>query len=119
MKTLSDYKDDEAIDLWATILDPLMVIVGDEEIKKMYAEKKSYASIAAVAIKEHKEQVKEVILAIDDTPITASNLMTRVLVNMLDMVNDGEYGAFLNSQVQKDGQSASTPATESTEVKEP
>ena len=31
MKTLSDYKDEEAIELWADLIDPLTAIFSDKE----------------------------------------------------------------------------------------
>ena len=40
MKKLSDYKGDEAIELWADLLEPMTEILGDKDIAKILQDNK-------------------------------------------------------------------------------
>lgn len=116
MKTLADYKDDEALDVWVEILEHVLAITNDDEIVKMYTENKAPAKIALKAIKDHKEDVKAILLAIDDSPLTGVNIVSRLVANINCFMNDEEMRSFFASQVQNGEQNASTPATETTEA---
>lgn len=118
MKTLADYKDDEAIDVWMDMLDPIVKIMQDKEIATMYRAKKPYMQIIKKAVKKHKKDVEKIVLAIDDTPITATNFMPRLVGNVLLILNDKDCKGFFVSQAQTEVQNASAPATETTEGSE-
>lgn len=118
MKTLADYKDEEALDVWVEILEPTLKIVKDKGILQMFKDGSAPAEIAIQAIKSHKSDVKKILLSVDDTPITGVNIVTRLAANIECFIKEKELKDFFGSQVQKAVQSASTPAMETTEEKE-
>ena len=89
MKKLSDYKDDEAFELWANMLEPISIIFKDKEFINSLRNRKAPLLIAKELIKAHSKEVKEVLLMIDDTPIDALNIITR-LVNLLSEIGQNK-----------------------------
>ena len=92
MKRLSDYKDEEAIDLWLDLLEPIGRIFNDEEMKKAAKEDKlSTLQMAQMALRNHKAEVVEVLTRIDDTPVDGLNILTR-LIGLFSEISESEYG---------------------------
>lgn len=118
MKTLADYKDEEALDVWVEILEPALKIFKDKAILKLFKDGKAPVEIAIAALKKHKKEVTEILLAVDNEPITGVNVITRLAANIECFMKEKELRDFFGSQVQKAVQSASTPVTETTEGKE-
>jgi hypothetical protein len=100
MKKLSDYKGEDALDLWADILDPLMSIFQDEEFLKELGSGKPVFKLAAQALREHKKEVCEIILAIDKTEITGLNLLPRTVEVFTEVKNSEEFVGFFGSTPQ-------------------
>lgn len=89
MKKISDYKDEEALELWADIMETASVIVADPELKKIIDSKKPKVMLAHYILKNHKEEAKEILLRIDPTPINGLNFLTRIL-SVLSEIGDSE-----------------------------
>lgn len=119
MKRLSDYKGDEAIELWADLIDPLVVILSDKKIAKTVQSGKPKIQIAKEVLKEHKSEAIEILLRIDPEPINGLNIILR-LVNLLSEIGENEevkcFFGFAE-QVKKDAASSGC-VTESIEVEE-
>lgn len=90
MKRLSDYKGEEAIELWADLLEPLSVIFTNEDVKKAQKEG-SYILIAKAALKANKTEVMNVLLRVDETPIDGLNILIR-LMELFTEIGESEYG---------------------------
>lgn len=118
MKTLADYRDDEALDVWVGILEPALKIFKDKAILKLFKDGKAPVDIAIATLKKHKKEVTEILLAIDDEPITGVNIITRLAANIECFMKEKELRNFFDLQAQRKVQNVSTPATESTEEKE-
>lgn len=119
MKKLSDYKDDEAIDLWADLIEPLTVLLGDEEIKNDVRTGKPKADIAKTILKNHKKEASEILLRIDPEPIDGLNLVLRLISVITDIGKNEEIASFFGYAVQaKQDEKSSTSVTESTGAKE-
>jgi len=104
MKRLSDYKDDEAIELWGELLEPISVIFSDSS-EIMSDKKKTIAAKAKAILKAHPEEVKEILLIIDDTPVNGLNILFRLIA----LLQDFEDGAdFFTSAEQERTVSGST-----------
>jgi hypothetical protein len=95
MKSLKDYKGEEAIELWADLAEPIAKIMADEEVKNSYGEGKPIITMVKTILKRHKEEAEEILLRIDDTPINALNLVTRTLSVALEVINDESVASFL------------------------
>lgn len=89
MKRLSDYVDNDAIELWADLLDPISAILSDRQMAKVIQGNKNPIVIAKNLLKEHKDDVVTIMLRIDPTPIDGLNIVVR-LVNILNEIGESE-----------------------------
>ena len=94
MKKLSDYKDDEAIELWADLLDPLTAILTDEEIRKVISYGKSRMDIAKAILKKHKSEALEIMLRVDPEPVNGLNIVMRLIALLADIGSNDEIKSF-------------------------
>lgn len=86
MKKLSDYKGEDAIDLWADLLDSIIAIFADEEVSKVTGSGQPPLIIAKTIIKSHKKEAVDILLRIDPTPVDGLN----VVIRLLDVINEIE-----------------------------
>ena len=63
MRKLSEIKGEESLDVMADIIVPITAIANDEEVRAGFDT--SIATCAAIALKKHKEDVIEMLTAID------------------------------------------------------
>lgn len=115
MKKLSEYKDDEALDLLADLIEPIAAIAADEEFKAAMKEHKRLSAVR-IAVKSHKQEVKEILAAMEGVPVEEfhCNVLT-VPMRLLEIINDKELFSVFTSQVQEIEQSiVSGPAMETT-----
>lgn len=89
MKRLSDYKGEEAIELWGDLLDSITKILGDKDIAKSLNSGKPKMLIAGDILKSHKKEAKEILLRIDPEPLNGLNIVLR-LVNILIELGENE-----------------------------
>lgn len=85
MKKLSDYKGEDAIELWADLVEPLAVILSDEEVSKAF-QNKSILEIAKQILKTHAKESSEILLRIDPSELNGLN----VIVRFVDLLNELE-----------------------------
>ena len=116
MKKLSDYQGEDAIDLWADLLEPIARILADSNIKTIYQSGKPKLLLAKEILKTHKADAEEIICRVDPTPFNAITLVTRVISIINEIEETPELKAFFDTgvQAQTDGDSF-TSVTESTE----
>lgn len=116
MKKLSDYRDDEAIELWADLLEPLSAILSDSNMAQIVKTGKNKVLIAKTILKAHASEAKEILLRIDPTPLDGFNIILR-LVEILTEIGENEtVKSFFGyaEQAQMGNVSSGSP-TESTE----
>lgn len=108
MKKLSDYNGDEAIELWADLLDPLTIILTDENVRNVIRSKKSKIEIAKTLLKNHKSEVITIMLRIDSTPIDGLNIVTRLIALLSDIGSNEEIKSFFGyaEEVKTDSESS-------------
>ena len=116
MKRLSDYKDEEAIELWADLFDPITDIIADAETRNMLRKKGPVILKAKELLKKHSTEVKNVLLRIDPTPLNGFNIMVR-LVSILNEITDSpEIQSFFESSAgEEKAETSSGNVTENTE----
>lgn len=119
MKKLSDFKGDEAIDLWADLLDPLTAILTDDKIRRVVQSGKSKIEIAKEVLKKHRKEAVEIMLRIDPTPIDGLNIILRLVALIADIGQNDEIKGFFGyaEQAQTENASSGSP-TANTEAKE-
>lgn len=91
---LSDYKNEEAIEVIADIMMPLSVIFTDEEIKK---EKNKMKAIAK-ALKKYKKEVIQILARIDGVPVDKYECNAITLpIKVVEVINEPDIQDFLIS----------------------
>lgn len=100
MKKLSDYKDEEAIELWADLLDPMTNIFSDKKVVKVIQSKKPPLIIAKEILSSHKSDAVKIMLRIDPEPIDGINIVTRLVNLVLEFMNHPELKGFFGSAGQ-------------------
>ena len=119
MKKLSDYKDEEAIEIWGDLLEPMTKILADPVIANAMRAHKAPLMIAKDVMKNHKDEAKEIILRIDPTPIDGINFAARVASIVMDFLNNDALKDFFVSAGQAKMEKEPTgSATENTEAVE-
>lgn len=100
MKKLSEYENEEALEILADIIEPAAVIFADKEIKKLY-ETKNKLKIASYAIKAHKKEIIQILAALEQTPIDEykCNVLTLPL-KVIEILNDKELTSFFSQSAE-------------------
>lgn len=101
MKKLSDHKGEEAIELWADLLEPMTNILGDPKMAKLLKSKKAPLIIAKGILEAHKKDAVEIMLRIDPTPIDGLNILTRLVGLVLEFMNNPDMKDFFGSAGQE------------------
>lgn len=113
MKKLSDYRDEEAIEVWADIVEPLSIIMTDKEVKETWQKGVTIFSISKIILKRHAKEVKEILLAVDDTPINGINIFQRLISFMQDLLTRDDSKGFFSFAEPKEEKESFGSATES------
>lgn len=115
MKRLSDYKEEEAIELWMDLLDPIGNILSNEKIKWAYKKSGNRIQVAKAIISECKTDAVQILLRIDPTPIDGLNLITRLIDLLMEIEGSEDLKPFFHSAGIATGGASSGNATENTE----
>lgn len=119
MKKLSDYKGEDAIDLWGDLLEPLNTILSDDVVRKTIQSGQSKMVIAKDILKRHKKEAVKVLLRIDPTPLDGLNIILRLVALLTDIGQNDEIKSFFGyaEQAKTDEESIGS-VTESTGAEE-
>lgn len=119
MKRLSDYEGDEAIELWADLLEPIARILSNKKIKELYESGAPKVLLAKEILKQNKKDATEVINRIDPTPFNALTLIARVISILTEIEETEELKSFFDTgeQAKMEDESFGS-ATENTEGSE-
>ena len=111
MKTLSDYKGEEAIELWGDLLELLVPILSDEKIAKVVKSGKPKILIAKTILAEHKAEAEKILLRIDPTPIDGLNIVIRLVGIITEIGQDDTIQSFFGfaEQEKMDNESSGLP----------
>lgn len=119
MKRLSDYQGDDAIELWADLLDPIGEILTDEEIRKVVKSGESKLKIAQTILRTHKKDAAEILLRIDPVPLNGLNVIVRLVALLTEIGERSDMKAFFGYAAQENQQSESSGSVmENTEASE-
>lgn len=108
MKRLSDYKGEEAVDLWADLLDPLSEICTNEKIKKAVESGEPRISVARTVLQECRSEAVRLLERIDPEPLNGLNIITRLVGLLAEIGQDEDVRSFFGyaSQTGTDGESS-------------
>ena len=118
MKKLSEYKDDEALDLLADIIVPASTIFADKQVKDAFKSQNKLKA-AKVVIKNHKKEIVEILARLDG--VSAEDYHCNVFtlpVVVLQILQDKELVDFFSSAVGAEDVNVSSELTANTEETE-
>ncbi len=117
MKKLSEYKDEDALELLADLITPISEIASDKKVISAFRKKSKLAGIS-VAIKQHKKAVMECLAILEGVSLEDyhCNIIT-LPKTILEIINDTELADFFVSQSQQMDKESSGSATENSEEK--
>lgn len=119
MKRLSDYTGDQAIELWADLLDPISEILTDKEVAEVTKKGEAPITIAKTILKKHKVAAADILLRIDPEPLDGLNFIMRLVAIISEIGQRDDVKAFFGYPAQENQQSESSGSvTESTEAGE-
>lgn len=110
---LSDYKNEDALDLLADLLQPVSEIMTDQELKKLALQPKADTfKIAQHVLKNHKKNVIAIFARIDGKEVKDySATITEMFSQLLEIINDKTILDFFASQVPKNDGASFGPVT--------
>ena len=113
---LSEYKNEQALEVLADLLEPALEIFTDKELIKLIKAEGSKAAAIKYAIKEHTKSVLEILAITEGVPVEEyeCNVMS-LPAKILEILNDKELMSFFSSQLPMGEQTSFGSATESTE----
>lgn len=119
MVRLSDYQGDEAIELWADLLDPISAIFSDADVAKVVKSGQSKVTIAKEILKKHKAETEQILLRIDPEPLDGLNIVVRLVLLITEIGQNEEIRPFFGYAAQeKTASESSGSAMENTEAEE-
>lgn len=109
MKTLSDYKGEEAIELWGDLIELLAPIFSEKEVAQAVTKKGSNKLLIAKQIlKTHKKEAEKILLRIDSTPIDGLNVVIRLAAIISEIGQDETIKSFFGFAEQEKTDEEST-----------
>lgn len=105
---LSEIQGERALDVFADILEPGAVILGDENVKELFRAGKRLPAISH-AIRSHKKEVIEIVAALDGVKPeeVKVNLLT-LPIKLLELLNDPEVISLFSYPSQTESPSGDT-----------
>lgn len=101
MKRLSDYKGDEAMILWADLLDICIEVFGDPEVIQLLRAKKPALLTAKELVQKYPTNIGKILLRIDPTPLNGLNIVTRLAGLIKEVTEDPDIQSFFVSQPEE------------------
>jgi hypothetical protein len=122
MKKLSEFRDDEAMDVLAEILEPAINLIKNNNFKlamrgdKEKGIKPNRTQAIKIAITENRKDVVTIMAVLNEKPVEEFhyNLLTLPQM-MLEMFNDKELIDFFQYRSEMDSETPSGSAMENTE----
>lgn len=112
---ISDFENEDALDLLADIIEPAAVIMSDKEVVKMQNAQKPALLLASYILKNHKKSAIEIVAALhkEDPKKVRFNAVT-LLKDVVDLIGDPLVRDLFTSQGQNEQEKTSGSATENT-----
>lgn len=119
MKNISEYENEEALDLLADIIEPAAEIFSDKEIANAARNGGNKITAVKAAIKNHKKAILEILARLEGTPVEEYKCNVLSLPNtILEILNDKELLDFFSKSIQQNTETSGGNATENTEEKD-
>ena len=111
---ITDFENEEALDLLADIIEPAAYIMADKKVPELFKEKPPIFT-AGYILKNHKKSAIEIIAALHkESPEKIRFNAVTLLSDVIDLINDPVVKDLFTSQGQNMDEESSGSATEST-----
>jgi hypothetical protein len=122
MKKLTEFKDDEAMDVLAGLIEPASHLFKNKEFvlnirgNKEKGIKPDRIKAIDIAINEHRKDVVKIMAVLNQTPVEDFHYDLFTLPKMLlDIFNDEELISFFHYRAEMNSEASSGSVTENTE----
>lgn len=106
--------NEESLDLFADLLEPVAEILADKDVKEAFESKKICG--VKLAIKNHKAEVIQILALVDGIPVEEYKVSVFTLpMKLLELLNKPEVSELFQSQGQMKVAATSGSATGNTE----
>lgn len=103
MRNISDFKNEDAIDLIADLIEPVSRILQDEGIRKDITIKEKQMGAIKRALKSHKADILEIMARLEGVEIKDLNCTPISLIaKCIQILNDKEMMDFLSSLAENE-----------------
>lgn len=100
MRKISDYRDEDALDLLADIMEPAVEIMADDDVRKAFEAGGKLHGVT-LAIKGHKESVMRILARLEGVPREEYHCTVFALpAVVLEVLNDQELLGFFTAQAR-------------------
>lgn len=108
MKKLSEYRDEEALDLLADLLEPFAALFQDDEFRREYG-KNNVLRAVSLALKRHKEEIMQILARMEGVDRKNYHCsMATLPLRLIELMQDNDLQAVFTSQVET---SSSAPSS--------
>lgn len=117
---LSEIKGEEALDVLADLIEPVAMMMTDDEIQKIY-QSQPKLNLVKYIIKNHKSELIEIMAILerkDPKEYAKEVTILSLPKKLLELLNDEDLVSVFQSQVQSMGETSSGLAMVNTEVEE-
>lgn len=116
---LSEYENEDALELLADILEPTARIFADGAISQLYSSGAPKIKLIQTALKKHSKELVEILARLEGVkPKEYKGNIITMTKTLLDVLNDEGLKDFFSLQAQTEAQTSSTSATENIEDNE-
>lgn len=114
MNEIKSRSNEESLDLFADLLEPVAEILADAEVKEAFELKRIRG--VKVAIKKHKAEVIQILALVDGIPVDEYKVNVFTLpLKLLELLNKPEVAELFQSQGRMNFAATSGSATETME----
>lgn len=114
---LSDYKNEDAIELLADIIEPASVIFQDKDLQFVSKQGNTF-KLVRLAMKKHSKEIMEVLARVDGVNVEEYSITApQILIKLTKLMSDKDMMSFFGLQ-ESEKNGSSGYATENTEEKE-
>lgn len=113
---MAERTNEEALDLFADLLEPVAVMLGDKELRDIINRKEPMIRAAAAAIRNHKSEVIQILARLEEVPVEEYRVNLLALpVKVVRLLNKPEVAELFIGAGQMNVAASSGSATENTE----
>ena len=118
MRKLSEYKNEEAIELLADLIEPVSIVLADAEVIDAFRTRSRLSAIG-FCLKKYPKEIVDILAILEQVPREEyeCNFFTAP-IKLLEILNDPTLQDFFTSQGLKMGDESSGSVMENTEGEE-